>query len=817
MASPGWTADTYDTTTALALQDALGVAPAVAAILVRRGYGDVEAARAFLAADARTDPGDLPGAAAACELVLRHVQAGSRILVFGDYDVDGVCSTAMMVRTLRELGAEPTWQLPSRAEGYGLSTEAVERIAGWGTALLVTVDCGVTSVEQVARARALGMDVLVTDHHRPGPQLPGCPVVHPALGPGGAEAPGGELCAAGVVLTLSAALYAAAGIDPARAERDLDLAGLATVCDMVPLRDENRRIARQGMAALRATRRPGLRALMAVADLEPGDVDAQSVGFRLGPRINAAGRLHRADAALELLLTDDHERAGEVARELDLLNRDRRETEERIRHEAEALCAPWLHQAALVVAGEGWHAGVVGIVASRLVERFRRPAVVIALDGDGGRGSGRSIAAYDLHAGLGAGAEHLTRHGGHRMAAGLEIEAGKVDAFRAALAAHAGAALTPADLTPPERVDAVVPGGALTLGLAEELERVGPFGPGNPAPRLLVPAAGIEHVTAMGQERQHARFSLVGGGARARGVAFRRSQRSLAAAGGAPQDAVVSLERNRWNGAVEARVVLRGLSPTPAGSVRALGGRELWEGVAAELEADPARWWPARPGLRAARALRERHGEGLAGLAGDLLTSGQTVLAVVADVDRRRAGLERTVAGMAPAGLAVAAWDALARAPALAEPYAHLLVVDPPPVAAGLDLLAAAPGAGFAHLAWGAAETEFALAAWRHELDVRPPLAVLWRALAAEGGLTGPALESALRGGGAHPRSPALAGRMLRVLAEAGLAEVDLDARAVAVASTERTALDRSPAFRAYSQRLAAVEAHLAPMAIRAA
>ena len=339
----------------------------------------------------------------------------------------------------------------------------MERIAGYRTALLITVDCGVTSVAEVARARELGMDVLVTDHHRPGAELPDCPVVHPALGPDGFDGPAGELCAAGVVLKLSGALYAAAGRDPALAEQDMDLAGLATVCDMVPLRGENRRIARQGMDAVARTRKAGLRALMAVADLEPGDVDAQSAGFRLGPRINAAGRLLRADAALELMLTDDSERATEIARELDGLNHDRRETEQRILHEAEALCAPQLHAGALVVAGRDWHAGVVGIVASRLVERFRRPAVVIALDGDSGRGSGRSIGAYDLHGGLGAASEHLTGFGGHRMAAGLEIEAGRVDAFRAALAAHAGAALAPADLAPVEHVDAVISGGVLTL------------------------------------------------------------------------------------------------------------------------------------------------------------------------------------------------------------------------------------------------------------------------------------------------------------------------------------------------------------------
>ena len=266
------------------------------------------------------------------------------------------------------------------------------------------------------------------------------------------------------------------------------------MCDVVPLRDENRRIVREGVAAIGRTRKPGLRALMEVASVEPAEVGEQALGFRLGPRINAAGRMQRAAAALELLLTEDEARAAEVADELDLLNRDRREAETRILFAAEGACAPQASAAAIVVAGEGWHPGVVGIVASRLVERWRRPCVVIALDGDGGRGSGRSISAYDLHAGLGACAEHLTRFGGHRVAAGVELHADAVEPFRRALAAHAGAALSPSDLLRSEHVDAVVPGGALTLELAEELERLRPFGSGNPQPSLLVPGARVENV-----------------------------------------------------------------------------------------------------------------------------------------------------------------------------------------------------------------------------------------------------------------------------------------------------------------------------------
>jgi single-stranded-DNA-specific exonuclease len=830
---PRWSCEPYAATSSLALADALGVTPWTATVLTRRGLGDTESARAFLAGGDRHDPCLLGDMDAACELILRHVRDRSRIAVFGDYDVDGVCATAIAVRALRALGVEPPWRLPSRDEGYGLSEAAVRELAARGAGLIVTVDCGVTAAAEVELAQSLGVDVVVTDHHRAGAVLPDCPIVHPARG----GYPFDGLCGAAVALKLSEALRVAAGHDPAAAEDDLDLAGLATVCDMVPLVDESRRIARGGLAALARTRKPGLRALMRVAALDPGDVDERAAGFRLGPRLNAAGRLGRADAALELLLTEDDGRADEVARELDGLNHDRREAELRIVREAEALCAPQLAAAAIVVAGEGWHPGVVGIVASRLVERHRRPCVAIALDSERGRGSGRSIGAYDLHAGLGAAGEHLLRFGGHAMAAGLEIEAGRVDGFRAALAADAGAALTPGDLVPVQDAHAVVPAGALTLELAEELERLGPFGAGNPAPVLVVPAARIEHVTAMGQEREHARFTLAGGSARARGVAFRTSQRALADAGAAEHDVAVALERNRWNGTVEARVVLRSLCSTreghvvdveveersleggssPDGEAPAVAGRvcdpALVAVVERELAADPAAWWPSPPGA-AVRELRDR-GEGFAGVAGDLLTSGERVLVVVADVARRRAGLERLVAGMAAGPLPVVSWGALASQPALTAGFEHLVVLDPPPVAEGLAVLAGAPapaGGGIAHLAWGEPERAFALACWRERLELRPALSELWRALGAAGTLEGSELDAALRGAGLHPRDGAHCGRLVRVLCELDLAVWEPAGTAGARllrGPGGRTDLARSPAQRAYAARLADAERHL--------
>src|SRR5215218_8944715 len=447
-----WSCEPYDPAVAARLAAELGLSPVTAAILARRGLGDPAEGRRFLAAADRHDPLSMQGLAAARDSILRHVERHSRVVVYGDYDVDGVCSTAMLVRALRGLGADPAWELPSRfGEGYGLSRSAVERLAARGAELLLTVDCGVTAVEEVAAARAAGIEVVVTDHHRPGKELPDCTVVHPALGGYGCP----ELCASGVGLKLSEALYAGAGLDPGLAGEDLELAALATVCDLVPLWGENRRIVREGLTALARTRKPGLRALMEVAAVDRAAVTEHAVGFRLGPRLNAAGRMQRADAALELLMTEDSSRAAEVARELDLMNRDRREAETRILFEAEAGCVVQASAAALVVAGEGWHPGVVGIVASRLVERWHRPCVVIGLEEGVGRGSGRSIPAYDLHAGLAAGASHLRRFGGHRAAAGLEIQEEEIAGFRQALAAQAGNALCPGDLVPAERVDAV--------------------------------------------------------------------------------------------------------------------------------------------------------------------------------------------------------------------------------------------------------------------------------------------------------------------------------------------------------------------------
>ncbi|HEX2102712.1 MAG TPA: DHH family phosphoesterase, partial [Solirubrobacteraceae bacterium] len=349
----------------LALQRELGVGFVVGQVLVRRGLGDPAAARAWLEAREEHAFSAFAGIDRAVAAVLDHAGRGSPITVHGDYDADGVCSTAILVRALRALGARVDWYLPSRIEdGYGLSAGTVERLAARGTKLLLTADCGITAVEEVALAGRAGMDVVVSDHHQPRADgaLPDAPIVHPAL----CGYPCPDLCATGVAYKLAAALLAGAGRDPARADEDLDLVALATVADCVPLHGENRRLVRAGLRTLAATRRPGLRALMRVARVDPGALDARSIGFRLAPRINAAGRLYRADAGLELLLTEDEARAEAIAAELDAANAERRHTETRILFEAEAQVAETGHAPAYVLAGEGWHPGVIGIVASRI-------------------------------------------------------------------------------------------------------------------------------------------------------------------------------------------------------------------------------------------------------------------------------------------------------------------------------------------------------------------------------------------------------------------------------------------------------------------
>ena len=535
----------------------LGLSEITASVLVRRGYGDPEQARAFLAGEQPLhDPFLLGDMGVAVERIRAAVTAGQRICVHGDYDVDGICATVLAVLVLRELGADVEWHLPSRFdEGYGVNGGTLERLAGEGCGLVLTVDCGITAVEEVRRARELGLDVIVTDHHRPADELPDCPIV--ATRPSTYPFP--ELCGTGVAYKLGQALL---GPDGDVLRRHLDLVALATIADVVPLVGENRSLAITGLRALARTQKPGLQALMRVSRVDPATVDTGQVGFRLAPRINAAGRLGHPRAALELLLTTDREEARRLAGRLEELNRDRQAVEDKILRAAIAQVEEWpeakRRRRAYVVWGDDWHEGVIGIVASRLVERYHRPVVLLA-GGEGlWKGSGRSIPSFDLHASLGACAQFLERFGGHRAAAGLSILPEWIEPFADAFAAEAGELLAPDDLEPTTTVDAVLPRGAkLTLDLCEELRRLAPFGLGNPDVTLLAPGCELGDLVAVG-EGKHLRFRVHRDGSDAGGaIAFGQGTQLDRYRRVGRYDVAFRLQENRWNGTVAPQLVVR--------------------------------------------------------------------------------------------------------------------------------------------------------------------------------------------------------------------------------------------------------------------
>ena len=772
MAAPPspWVVDPCPPGDAARLAEALDIRRTTAEVLIRRGHSTPAAARAFLDQDGPVhDPMLLGDMEAACERIERAIAAGERICVHGDYDADGICATALAVAVLRELGAAVESRLPSRfEEGYGLAVETVERLAADGVALLITVDCGITAVEAVARGTELGMDVIVTDHHRPGEALPEC--LRICTRP--SEYPFPELCGTGVVFKLAQALHARAGRDPAEIELHLDLVALATVADVVPLRDENRGLVRAGLRRLRRTSKPGLRALMAVARVDRAHVSSTDVGFRLAPRINAAGRLCHPDQALELLLTGDEARARALAERLEALNRERQGVEDGILREAvdqvEAADAEWRARRAYVLHDPEWHEGVIGIVASRLVERYGRPVVLIAGDGDEAKGSGRSVPAYDLHAGLTATAAHLTRFGGHRVAAGLTMRADRVETFAAALAEHAGAHLSDADLVRRQRIDAVLAPAETSLELADELERLEPFGLGNPGVVLLAPAAGLRDVQRIGEGR-HLRMAVELGGFRCGAVWFGRGGAAAELRADGRFDVAYRLSRNEWNGAASAQMLVRAIAPVVEGP-------------------DPI---PHVNGARppaASGSVEDARGGGVQiATVARLVAAGEPALILVADA-RRRA---RMLRGVLRAERLGSGWVELAEygtadADRIADRFHHVVALDPPADSAAGELLAELGSRLNVHLVWGPAEVGFAREVVSLRAPLREVLAVVWRAD---------------RDGTALTLPPETVERCRTVLREVGLVP-----GAVAAA---RVDLDGSPTYRAACEQVADSYAYL--------
>ena len=531
-----------------------GMPEALHALLVARGIRSAGEAEAFLNPGVRdlADPMRLSSMAAAVARIRGAMQNGETICVYGDYDVDGVCASAILSLWLKSEGADARVYLPSRhSEGYGLNEGAIREIAGWAT-LMVTVDCGVTSVALVALAKELGLDVIVTDHHRPGDQLPDCPVVNPLLN----DYPFPYLCGAGVAFKL---VWALGGRDAALGY--VDVAALATVADVVSLTGENRAIVRMGLDAINggAPLRPGIAALIEAAGLTGKRITSTAVAFQLAPRLNAGGRLGSAMRSLELVTQTDPARARAGAEALEEENARRREVETEILRQAKEQLEGFDFTAhrALILAGKGWNPGVIGLAASRLVEAYNYPVILLADQGDRLTGSCRSIEGVDIHAALTGCAHTLERFGGHRQAAGLTLLPDKLEAFRAAMDDWLWRNVDPSVYIPVQAYDAPLEFADVTTGLIAALEGMQPTGFGNPAPLFRATARVVE-ARAVGAEKAHLRLTLAQGGRRLGAIAFRQGRLAPELTGSV--DALFAVKLDTYMGRSEPQLELRSLS-----------------------------------------------------------------------------------------------------------------------------------------------------------------------------------------------------------------------------------------------------------------
>lgn len=549
----------------------LRTSPLVATVLHHRGADDPESGSRFLRPSLNHlhDPSDLPGCQAAADRIARAVADGERICIYGDYDVDGMTAVAILHRCLTMVGAVPSFYVPHRLEeGYGINDEALDAIAADGTDLLVTVDCGITAVEPLARAAQAGMDVIVTDHHTPGDVLPNAvAIVHPDLP--GESYPNPGLCGAGVALKLAwqvaREITGARRVDDHLREFLLDatcLAALGTIADVVPLRGENRALAVFGLRGLPQSTHPGLMALLESAKLTGETLDAYHVGFLLAPRLNACGRMGHARLAVELLTDASADKAAEIARYLVRQNTERQKTEREITAEAVEMVragGDLDDRKVIVLASEDWHGGVIGIVASRLVDRFHRPTVLIAINGDGtGQGSGRSIPGFHMHRSLSACGEHLISYGGHEMAGGIRIDSAKIDAFAEAMEMFGRSHMEESSLQPALRIDAEATLDDLRYRTVEHLASLAPFGQGNPPPvvamrrmKLLGPPK------RMGRSGRTLGMVLGGQGGRIRAVGFGMGDLADELAGVKTVDVAAEPTLNHFRGNTSVELKLR--------------------------------------------------------------------------------------------------------------------------------------------------------------------------------------------------------------------------------------------------------------------
>jgi single-stranded-DNA-specific exonuclease len=541
----------------------LNIPPALARLLIQRGFLDPELAKAFLrpSLDSLADPSSLAGMSEAVATVAAAVSRGDTILVHGDYDVDGQSATALLTRALRAAGARVEPFVPHRLrDGYDFGPAGLAEAQRVNAKLIITCDCGITAVETVRQAAQLGIQVVVTDHHLPGAELPpAAAVVDPQRSDDNSGL--GMLCGSGLAFKLVQALVPALNLPPALPLHLLDYAAIATVADVVPLVGENRIIVRHGLRLLRHTRWPGLQALLRTAGLANRSVRAGQVSFIIGPRLNAAGRVGDASEGLRLLLTDDSAEASRLAEKLETMNTERQVIDQRILQEAIELVErnfDLARDSAFVLANEGWHPGVVGIVASRVVERYGRPTFLIGFDGEIGKGSGRSIARFNLHEALLECADLLERFGGHRMAAGLTLRQNRLEQFRARFGEVARRQLDPATLGPEQRVDLELELAEVTNDLERLCRHLEPCGMGNPAPVFGVRQVTFAQPQVVGQG--HLKGVLRQGETWVEAIGFQWADR-VPWLNEDPVDAAIKLEQNEYLGRSSLQARLVALTP----------------------------------------------------------------------------------------------------------------------------------------------------------------------------------------------------------------------------------------------------------------
>ncbi len=562
--SPRWDTTACDDAAAERLSAAINVPPIVARLLCQRGLSDPEVATRFLnpSLDQLHDPLRLADMRVAVDRILAAIARRERIAIHGDYDVDGITSTVILRRSLELLGADVVHFIPERLkDGYGLQPAAIERLHADGVALVVSVDCGIRGAEAAARARELGVDLIITDHHEPDDALPpALAVINPKRHD--CSYPDKYLAGVGVALKLVQALCARAGRENLL-PGFVKVAAIGTLADVVPLVGENRVIAKIGLDLLsRGPHKVGLRSLLDVCGLTGKTIDSYHIGFMLAPRVNAAGRMSTPDIATRLLLASDEamgDEARTLAMQLDAENVRRQEEEGEILAAAKKIVQndPDVGaRSVLVVAGEGWHRGVIGIVASKLVDAFHRPSIVLSIDGEVAHGSCRSISRFDMLSALERAGHLMIRFGGHKQAAGLTIEAARIRELRAAVNAVADETLGPEDLMPRLRIDSDLSFRTITGAVAAGVTSLAPFGAGNPRP--VFAARGVEIVDGPRKlKERHLKMALKQDGRIFRAVAWRAAERhDYLAENRTSLDVAFSLEQNEYNGETYVELTL---------------------------------------------------------------------------------------------------------------------------------------------------------------------------------------------------------------------------------------------------------------------